>query len=55
MYNGVVPLVLGTGVVGGSLATTGFDTLLWAGGAAALLVIGLVLIRLSTMTRAKGN
>ena len=57
MYHGVGPSVgtsvfAGSGVAGGTLASTGFDSLAWVGLGAALLVAGLVLVRLGSLARA---
>ncbi len=54
MYNGVIPVV-GTGVVGGSLATTGFHTLFWVAVSVALIAFGLVLVRVRSVTRGDGD
>lgn len=53
MYNGPGPVVIGTGIVGGVLAKTGFDGLLWAALALVLITVGLVCIRLSSVAHAK--
>lgn len=55
MYNHIGPGVLGTGVVGGALATTGFDALLWAVLAALLVILGAALVRLGLVARSKHN
>lgn len=54
MYNGVLPVV-GTGVVGGTLATTGFNTLFSVAVAVAMIAFGLVLVRVRSVARGKGD
>ena len=53
MYTGVLPVTAGTGALGGGLAATGFGGLSWAVAAMALVIVGLVLVRLSAVSRAK--
>ncbi|HEV2086940.1 MAG TPA: hypothetical protein VGR21_01385 [Cryptosporangiaceae bacterium] len=53
-YNGAGPVAGGT-VVGGTLAITGVDTLLWAVVGVAVVLAGLVLVRLSMARRTRGD
>ncbi|MBA3488920.1 MAG: hypothetical protein H0T78_05120 [Longispora sp.] len=45
------PGTIGTGTAGGTLAVTGFDGVFWVIAGAALLIVGLFLLRLTLIGR----
>lgn len=50
MY-GSGPGTIGTGTAGGTLAVTGFDGVFWVIAGAALIIVGLFLLRLNLIGR----